>query len=487
MENNLKKKTITSAAWKFAERIIAQGVSLIVAIVLARLLDPSDYGIVSIVTIFFTFGNVIIAGGLNTALIQKKDSDAQDYTIVLLLSVSISVIIYVVLFFSAPVIATLYKKTELISIFRVMGLVLPINAIKSVVCAYISSTLQFRKFFLATIGGTVASAIVGIYMALNGFGAWSLVAQQMTNTIIDTVILIIFTRVPLTKNVNLRRIGPLFSYGWKILLSSLIDTTYNEINPLFIGLRFSSADLSFYTKGKMFPSTISTITNNTLSSVLFPVLTKVQDDKDRLLNYVRQFIRISSFFVFPLMLGFFAVSDKFVSVVLTDKWQPASLYIKIFCFSSMFDMIASGNCHAIKAIGRSDIFLRMEIIKKISYFIILGVLIAFSNSPVVLALGIVGCTFISIIVNTFPNRYLIGYSYDKQIQDLGPNFLTSLLMCILVMLIGKIHLNSIVLLVIQIISGVIIYVFACSVSRNPTFKHVLGEAKNISQEVKKYE
>ena len=485
MENNLKKKTLTSAAWKFAERIIAQGVSVIVAIVLARLLEPNDYGVVSIVTIFFTFANVIIAGGLNTALIQKKDSDSQDYTIVLLMSSLVSIVLYICVYFTSPFIANIYNKPILIPIFRVMGLVLPVNAVKSVICAYISSTLQFRKFFYATIGGTIASAIIGIYMALHGFGAWSLVAQQMTNTIIDTIILIICTRVPFSRHFRFDRIGPLFSYGWKILLSSLIDTTYNEINPLFIGLRFSSADLSFYTKGKMFPSTISTITNNTLSSVLFPVLTKVQDDKDKLLSYVRHFIRVSSFFVFPLMLGFFAVSDKFVSVVLTDKWQPASLYIKIFCFSSMFDMIASGNCHAIKAIGRSDIFLKMEVIKKVCYFILLGLLIAFSNSPVILALGIVGCTFISIAVNTFPNRHLIGYSYKKQVQDLVPNFVSSLIMCLFVLLIGLIDLNPLLLLIIQIISGIILYIIICVVSGNTAFRYVLSEAKNFLARGKK--
>ena len=207
---DIKQKTITSTIWKFLERFMAQAVSLIVSILIARILTPADYSVVSIVTIFFTFANVLISGGLNTALIQKKDADDEDYSTVLYVSVLLSIVCYIILFFCAPLIARLYEQPSLILIIRIMGLTLPITALKSIWCAYISSTLQFRKFFFATLGGTLVSAVVGITMALNGFGPWALVAQQMTNTVIDTLILIISTRIHIVLKVSITKLKVVF-------------------------------------------------------------------------------------------------------------------------------------------------------------------------------------------------------------------------------------------------------------------------------------
>ncbi len=485
MSESLKKKSITSIAWKFAERIIAQGVSMVVSIILARLLTPDDYGTVSIVMIFFSLANVIITGGFNTALIQKKDSDKEDYTAVLFLSLVLSFVIYGLLFFTAPAIQMIYQEDGLAMIIRVMGIILPITAVKSVVCSYVSINLQFRKFFFATIGGTLISAVVGIAMANRGYGAWALVAQQMTNTCIDTLILLLVTRMPISNRLDLKRIRPLFGFGWKVLVSSLIDALYSDLNPLFIGIRYSSADLSLYNRGKTFPSTISSTVNSTLSAVLFPVLSTVQEDKERLLRYVRLFIRTSSFFVFPMMLGFAAVADNLIAVLLTEKWMGAAVYIKIFCFSYMFDMIASGNCQAMKAIGRSDVFLIIEIIKKISYFLIIGGFLIFSNSPEMLAVSMVLCTVVSLIVNTFPNRKLIGYSYAMQLKDITGNFAAAVLMAIVVNLMNSLDFNRITLLGLQILCGVCMYVIICFITKNSSLAYVwnMVKRKNTSSEL----
>ena len=472
MQQSLKKATISNTAWKFAERIIAQGVSLIVSIVLARILAPEDYGVVSIVTIFFTFANVIISGGLNSALIQKKDADIEDYSSILIVSVLVAFLIYIVLFIASPFIANVYKKTELIPVFRVMGLVLPVTAVKSVVCAKISSSLQFKHFFFATIGGTIVSAIVGIYMAYHGFGAWALVAQQMTNTTIDTVLLLLSTRMKFVLRINVQKFRGLFKYGWKVFLSSLIDTTYNQASPLFIGAKYTAADLSFYNRGQTFPSTISATVNSTLSAVLFPVLSKVQDDKERILNYTRLFIRLSSYLVFPMMLGFMAVSDSFISVVLTDKWLPASPYIKIFCISNMFIMIATGNCESIKAIGRSDVFLKMEVIKKTCYFIIIGLFVFFTDSPIMLACSYIVCTIVAIAVNTFPNRKLLGYSYFLQLKDLLPNFGVAVAMAVLVYLMNGLMINKGLLLILQVVIGIVVYIVFSVFTKNDAFMYL---------------
>lgn len=471
--NTIKAKAFSSAIWKFMERILAQGISLIVSIIIARILDPDDYSVVSVVTIFFAFANIIISGGLNSALIQKRNSDSDDYSSVLIFSVAVSVIIYIVLFVCAPYIALIYKKPLLIPVIRVMCLILPIMAIKSIWCAYISSKLDFKKFFFATIGGTLFSAVIGIVMALKGFGAWALVAQQMSNTIIDTIILVLTSRLKVRLYFSLSRFRSLFNYSWKVLASSILGTIYTEIVPLVIGAKYSGTDLSFYTKGRSFPYLISNTTTNTLSAVLFPVLSKYQDDKEKLLNYTRIYIRLASYICFPIMLGFFVVSDNFVYVLLTEKWIFAAPYIRIFCVACMFDMIHIGNCETIKAMGRSDIFLIMEIIKKTSYFVTIALFVIFSNNPKVMAYSAIVCTLIAIVVNSVPNRKLIGYKYKSQISDIVPNLISALIMCIPVYLIGKIETGRVLLLVLQIVVGGFFYILIGLVSKNSSFIYLM--------------
>lgn len=476
---DIKKGTITGVFWKYMERLGAQFVSLAVSIVLARILNPTDYSVVSVVTIFFTFANILISGGLNTALIQKKETDAEDYSTVLHISVILSIVMYAVLFFVAPFIAKLYHQQILVAIIRVMGISLPITAVKSIWCAYISSNLQFKKFFFATAGGTAISAVVGIAMALNGAGAWALVAQQMANTFIDTIILIISTRIPLVFSISLKKFKELFGYGWKVFVSSFVGTIYNELVPMVIGVKYTDADLSYYTKGRSFPMLISSTTTNTLSSVLFPALAKYQNNKERLLNYTRLFIRLSSFVTFPLMLGFFAVSNNFIEVVLTEKWLPASPYIKIFCTTCMFDVIHVGNCETIKAMGRSDIYLIMELIKKAGYFITIVLFLKFTNTPQSLALAFLVCSVIAIIVNAIPNKKLINYTFKQQTLDLLPNLITAMIMCGCVTLVGKLNFSVLILLPLKIIVGIIVYISLNILCKNSSLTYISNMLKKL--------
>lgn len=469
-EKQLNRKLYSGVFWKFFERFAAQGVSLIVSIILARLLSPSDYSVVSIVLIFFAFANVIISGGLNTALIQKKNADIEDYSTVLHISVILSILVYIGLFIAAPYIARLFNQTILTLVIRIMSISLPITAIKSVWCAYISSHMQFKKFFFSTLGGTLISAVVGILMAVKGFGAWALVAQQMTNTIIDTLILIIVTRLKIVPRINFKKFKELFSYGWKILLSSLLNVSYVEITPFIIGIRFSSESLSYYTKGRTFPNTINTMTTSTLSSVLFPFLSKHQDNKEKILFYTRRYIQIASFIVFPMMLGLFAVSDNFVYVVLTSKWMEASYYIKVFCIACMFDVIAIGNCETIKAIGRSGVFLAMEIIKKSSYFITILLFVLFSRSPKILAISSIVCMLVQIVVNSIPNKRIIGYRFRDQAADLVPSLIASSIMCAVVLLLQYLSNGfSAITLIKQIVVGIATYFLVVVITKNKAF------------------
>ena len=471
-EQNYKGKVFSGTFWKFMERFLAQGITLAVSIVIARILNPSDYSTISIVLIFFTFANIIISGGLNTALIQKKDANSEDYTIVLFVSVLLSFVLFIGLFFIAPIIAEVYDEPLLVPLFRIMGVLLPINAVKSIWCAYISSTFQFKKFFFATLGGTLSSAVVGVLLALKGFGVWALVAQQLTNSVIDTIILILSTRIGLTKYLSFKNLRVLFAYGWKVFVSSIIATAYNEVTPLIIGLRFSKDSLSYYTKGRSFPITFSSATTNTLSSVLFPFLAKVQDDKDRVLGYTRRYMQLASYVSFPIMLGFFAIADKFVLVLLTEKWLSAVYFLRVFCVCCMFDVIAVGNCETIKAIGKSGVYLVMEIIKKSLYLFVIVMFVLFSSTPEILTISSLVCVAIQITVNTIPNIKLIGYRFKDQLMDIVPNLCLSVVMAMIVYFLGFVIKKSIICLIVQVVVGITLYLMVSVLVNNRSYYYI---------------
>lgn len=476
--NNLKNKAFSGMIWKFMERICAQVVSLIVSIVLARILMPDDYSIVSIVTIFFTFCNVFISGGLNTALIQKKDADVEDYSTVLHTSMFAALILYMVMFFLAPSIANLYNKQILIPVIRIMSLTFFINAFKSVLSAYTSSNLQFKKFFFSTIVGTIISAFVGIYMAINGYGVWALVAQQMTNSLLDTLILYFTTKYKVVFKVSFKKLKSLFSYGWKIFVSSIISVIYDQINPLIVGVKYTSKDLAYYSKGQSYPGLINSTISDTLQSVLFPIMSKVQDDKEMVLGVTRKYIKVASYVVFPMMIGLFSVSDIFVEVVLTEKWLPIVPYIQIFCFSYMLNIIQVGNLQAIKAIGRSDITLILEIVKKSFYLIIIILFVILSKNPIVLALSSIVCTVFATVVNTYPNRKLLGYKYKYQLNDLLPNLIISIIMGIVVYLIKYIQISKVLILILQVFIGIIVYILLSKFTKNENLYYLIDYVRS---------
>ena len=470
--------------WKFAERILAQLVSTIVAIELARILMPEDYAVVSIVAIFFTFCNVFISSGLNTALIQKKDSDILDYSTILYANIAISAVLYAVMFFTSPLIARIYDEPLLVPVIRVMGLSFFINGIKAVVCAKISNDLQFKKFFAATLSGTVFSAVLGITMALKGFGAWALVAQQMSNSLIDTVILLFVSGIRFVPKFSAARFKSLFDYGYKIFLAGIINTAYEETRPLVVGIKFTSVDLAFYNKGQLYPKLINSTLSDTLASVLFPVMSKVQTDVEALQAMTKRFIRICSYVVFPIMLGLFAVSDNLVIVLLKEKWAPIIIYVKIFSLTSILSIIQSGNLLPIRAIGRSDMILKLDIIKKTIYFIILVAFILFSKSPVILAtMGFLTNT-IAFAINAYANQSLIGYRIRSQIVDIVENLFPAAIMCLIVVFMNRIPLPRILLLCLQVLTGAAIFCALSILFKNSNFRYLLDYAKQFYGKLK---
>ena len=470
--------------WKFAERCLAQLVSVVVAIELARILLPEDYAVVSIVAIFFTFCNVFISSGLNAALIQKKDSDILDYSTILYANIAISAFLYVVMFFTSPLIAKVYDEPLLVPVIRVMGLSFFINGVKAVVCAKISNDLQFKKFFVATLSGTVFSAVLGITMALKGFGAWALVAQQMSNSLIDTVILLFVSGIRFVPRFSLTRFRGLFDYGYKIFLAGIINTAYEEARPLVVGIKFTSVDLAYYNKGQLYPKLINSTLNDTLASVLFPVMSKVQTDIEALRTMTKSFIRICSYIVFPVMLGLFAVSDNLVIVLLKEKWAPIIIYVKIFSITGILSIIQSGNLLPIRAIGRSDMILKLDIIKKSLYFIILVVFILFSKTPVILATMGFLANSIAFVINAYANQSLIGYGIRNQFVDIVENLFPAAIMCVAVSFMNMIPIPRILLLCLQILTGAAVFCIFSILFKNRNFWYLLDYAKQFYRKLK---
>ena len=476
-DNKIKNKAISGVIWKGMERLAGQLVSSIVAIILARILMPDDYSVVSIVAIFFVFCEIFISGGLNTALIQKKNADIIDYSTILISNLVMALILYIIMWFCASRIAMLYKKVILIPIIRVMAINFFFIAYKGVVSAKIIADLQFKKFFMSSIWGTLMSAVIGITMAINGYGPWALIAQQMVHTFIAALILTFTSRIKFELKFNFERFKSLFSFGGKILLSSIIHEIYNQTKPLIVGIKYSSIDLAYYNKGKTYPDLIANTSNDTLSFSLFPALSKIQDDKSAVLNMVRRFMQLSSFFVFPTMFGFLAISENFVRIILTDKWMPIVPYIMIFCISGMFKPIQSGNLMAIRAIGRSDILLKLEILKKSLYYIVIICFLLFSKGPVLLAISGIITAIIASIINIYPNKKLFGYGYRKQFQDLFLNFLISAIMGGAVIVIKFVKINIFISFIIQIISGVLIFIGLNILFKNENMSYAFAVAK----------
>ncbi len=447
--------------WKLLERFGVQGTQFIVQLVLARLLAPDLYGVLGIMIVFITVANVFIQTGFNTALIQNKDVKQEDYSSVLWVTMGIAGVLYALIFICSPIIGSFYETPELVTPLRVLAIMLFPGALNSVQLAKVSREMDFRKIFYSNIGAIVISGTAGIIIAVLGGGLWALVAQTMLNVIIATIVLQITSKLKIVFKIDFSRIKVLFSFGWKLLLSGLIDTIYQELQGLVIGKKFSNETLGFFNRGRQFPQFLVNSINGTVQSVMLPAMSEKQDNKGSLKEMMRNSISISAYIVFPMMAGLAGVAEPLIRVLLTDEWVPCVPYLQINCFIFAFFPMSSCNLQAINAIGRSDIFLKLEIIKKIYGAIALVIAIVFFDSPLAIAVtGLVTCV-ISVFVNAFPNKKLIDYSYFDQLKDILPSVILSLAMFAVVLLIGEIAIHPLLLLIIQIFAGVVMY-FLCS-------------------------
>ena len=477
------KSIVNNMFWRLAERFGAQGVTLLVSIILARLLDPEVYGTVALITVITTILQVFLDGGFSTALIQKKDADDLDFSSVFYFNVVFGLMLYGLLFFTAPLIAQFYKMPELTPVIRVLGLTLIVFSLKSVQQAYVSRHMLFKKFFFATLGGTIGAAAVGITLAYLGFGVWALVAQHLFNMLVDTVILWFMVDWHPKRMFSWRRLRNMLSFGWKMLASGLLDTIYNDIRQLIIGRMYSSTDLAYYNQGIKYTQVVVTNINSSIDSILLPTMSNAQDNRSLVKSMTRRAIKTSTYIMMPMMMGIAVCATPLVELILTAKWLPCVPYMRIFCFTFAFYPIHTANLNAIKAVGRSDLFLKLEIIKKVIGTIVLVATIWFG--PLIMAYSLLFTSITSQIINSWPNRKLLDYKYSEQLKDILPQIGLSCLMGGMVFCVTLFGLSDILTLLIQIPLGVIIYIVGSKVFHIDSFEYIISIAKQYMPKKKK--
>ena len=469
--------------WKLMERFGVQGTQFLLSLYLARILAPEHYGALSMMVIFTSLATVFIEGGLNTSLIQNKDVTEEDYSSIFWVSLTVAAILYSVIFLATPAIAAFYRMPEIIWPLRVLALMLLPGALNSVQLAKISRKMDFKKVFYSNVGGILIAGAAGIVLAKLGGGLWALVAQRLLNTVVTCIVMFVTVKWRPRFVCNFQRVKILFRFGWKILISRLLDTLYADLNSLVIGRKYNSSTLAYYNRGKHFPQFIINSVNGAVRSVMLPAMSAQQNDKGKLKQLMRNSMTMSAYIIFPMMAGLAAVATPLVRLLLTDKWLPCVPYLQVYCFSQAFYPIHSCNVQAINAMGRSDLFLKLEIIKKCYGIVALAIAVFCFDSPLAIAMTGLITTWISWFVNAFPNKRLIGYSYKEQIFDLFPILFMALGMCGLVLLVGswcqRAGMLPLVTMIVQIIVGVAVYLVLSMILKPSPYGKLMNQIKSL--------
>lgn len=453
--NQGKNSFFSGFFWKFNEQIASQLVSFIVSIILARILTPKEYGIVSLVNVFIVIMEVFVTTGFSSALIQKKRATRLDFSTLFHCSFLFSIFLYMVIFWSAGSIASFFHNEMLVPVVRVLGLRLPISAFNSIQMAYVSRHMAFKKIFTSTTIATILSGILGVILAYLGFGVWALVWQGLTSVLFQTLVL--FFEIPWRPYLefSLSEAKSLMSYGWEVLAANFLGTFFLQFRSLIIGRFYNVADLAYYNRGSRFPELISTNVDGTISSVLFPALSQYSDDLHKLKDMTRRSMRMSSFVIFPLMFGLAVAAKPVTILLLTRKWLPSVPFMQFLCIAFCFSTISNANMQALKASGRSDILLELEILKKPVYLFF--ILSSIKISVLAVAISMALNNFVEMLIDILPNRKVINYSYAEQFKDIFPTFTLAIIMSICIYPISILHLGSILQIILDVLIGAVVY------------------------------
>lgn len=477
---------VTKAAWhgmlwRFLERCSSQVVSLIVSIVLARLLLPEQYGIIAMTMIFIALSEVFVTGGLGAALIQKSKYNEIEFSTMFWASVVFSIFLYAVLFLTAPAISSFMHTPALTPVLRVLGLRLPISAMNSIQQAYVSQQMIFKKFFFSTLSGTTVSGIIGIVMAYAGFGVWALVAQNFSMTIVNTVVLhFIITWRP-SFHFDSKVFKDLFGFSLRVMMASFIGTFFEQFRGFLIGRYYKPQDLAFANRGELFPNALAGNISTAVQSVLFPAFSHLKNDKEYVKKALKRALTMGSFIVVGLMVILAGVSDTLIHVILTDKWMESVPYLQWVCLGQCFGVLGMINLQTITAMGRADITLRLEFIKKPFCLVIL--LACVTVSPLAVIIGNAFYGIIAFMINAFPNKSILGYGILDQTKDILAPFFFAIPVFGFLQYLQFVMPKTFIFLVVESILGALLYlvltaIFHVSGARE-TYQFIFSRIRHI--------
>lgn len=470
MSHNIRSKTIGGVGWSFADNIFNQGITFLVGLVLARLLTPEEYGLIGIITIFIAIFNSIVDSGFSNALIRKNDVEAVDYNTVFITNMVLSIVLFFTMFFTASAIAEFFSQPLLEPLTKVMASIVIVNAIAIIPRTIFVKRLDFKTQTKISLIASLTSGVVGIIMALAGFGVWSLVAQQISRQLLNTIFLWIWSRWYPKLQFSIQSFKELFGFGWKLLVSGLIDTIWKEIYQVVIGKCYSAETLGQYTRAQQFGSIFSSNLTIVVQRVSYPVLSEIQDDKKRLKYAYKKVIKVTMLVTFCCMLGLAAVAKPMILVLIGKQWLPAVPLLQIICLNMMLYPLHAINLNMLQVQGRSDLFLKLEIIKK-----------AIAAVPLVLGIFVgiywmlwssVITGFIAYYLNAYYSGKFLDYSIWEQIKDIFPSFVVASVMAIIVLCLTFINLSSFVLLMIQLVVGGILVIILCEIYRLDSYIEV---------------
>lgn len=456
MSDSLKSKTVKGVVWSSIERFSTQGVQFLIMIIMARLLTPKDYGLIGMLAIFLAVAQSLIDSGFSQALIRKQNRTDVDNSTVFYFNIIVSCSLYLILFISAPFVADFYNQSELTSVMRVVCLGVILNSLAVVQRALLTVRIDFKTQAKASLSAAVISGCIGIVLAYSGFGVWALVVQQLLNLSVNTLLLWIFSKWRPIAVFSWDSFHELFAFGSKMLASGLLDTLYRNIYPIVIGKLFSASSLGHYTRAQQFSEFPSSNITGIIQRVTYPVLCGIQDDMERLTNVYRKFLKLSAFIIFPLMIGLSAVALPFVDIILGVQWSFCGQLLQIICFAMMWYPIHSINLNLLQVKGRSDLFLRLEIIKKI-----LGITVLCITAPfglIVMCYGQIFNSIVALAINTYYTGKLINVGFIRQMKDLFPTILLSLTMFRTILLVNGFIESNMYRLIIGIMVGIVVYV-----------------------------
>lgn len=469
--SSLKEKTVKGIVWSAVDRFSAQGIQFVFSILIARLLVPEDYGVIAMLNIFLAVSQTFIDSGFGTALIRKIDRTETDFSTVFYFNIAVAVFFYLGLFFSAQAIANFYNTPLLVPVTRVTAINLVVGSLSGIHNAKLSIAIDFKSRAKISIVSAILTGTVGLWMAYLGYGVWALVVQTVFAGIIRTIMLWIIVKWYPKLVFSWQSFKEMFSFGSKLLASGLLDTIYNNIYPLVIGKIFSPSTLGVYAKAKSLADFPSANITGVLQNVTFPVLSSIQNEEDRLSDAYKRFLRISAFVIFPLMLGLSSVADPFIRLALTDKWEGAIYLLQILCFALMWYPIHAINLNILSVKGRSDYFLKLEMIKKVQGVFILCITVPMGI--VAMCYGQVISSMISLIWNTHYTKKLIGYGYWAQMKDLMPIFIHSFVMWVLVLLVVHFMPTLWLKLIVGVLSGMVYYIAGAFLMKFPEVDEIL--------------